>query len=46
MMTLQNEIRMLFVSIIERMNNKYSRTDVQYFAVVEQQLLHQRSKKL
>jgi hypothetical protein len=32
------------MSIVERKNNKKSRADVQYFALLEQQLLHQRKK--
>jgi hypothetical protein len=44
MVTSENEIRIFFVSIVERRNNKYSCADVQYFTLVEKQLLHQRSK--
>jgi hypothetical protein len=35
MMTLENEIRIFLMSILERRSNKYSRTDVQYFALVD-----------
>jgi hypothetical protein len=45
MVTSVYEIRIFFISIVDCMNSKYSLTDVQYFALVEQHV-HQQSKKL
>jgi hypothetical protein len=45
MVTSVYELRIFFISIVDRMNNKYSLTDVQYFALVEPHV-HQQSQNL